>query len=305
MEKLAVLMVLASTLWMYLDSRKLRYDKRDITGLAAMSPGGWLVAGLFLWILAFPLYLASRGKLRAAGQARLAQLTAEGKTPERLSLAGPMLAFTAFGILALFVLVKPERAPEQAQAWSDTAVAHAAALERAPSPKVEEDKPGVIRDGTYVVGTELEPGVYRVGHYWARLDRGQNVIDNDLNQGTCPSLVVVRPNDAYVEIRGKAVAMEASASVDPIEEKCTGGTFLVGKDIQPGRYRIEASGHGYWARLNAKLGTIANQLSDGQLIVVVRPTDFALKISGIESMERMPEAKTKPAKWKSVDLGTF
>ena len=305
MEKLVVLIVLGSTLWMYLDSRKLRYDKRDITGLAAMSPAGWLVAGLFLWILAFPLYLASRGKLRAAGEARLAQLTAEGKTPERLSLAGPMLAFTAFGILALFVLVKPERAPEQAQAWSDTAVVHAAAVERAPSPRVDEDEPGVIRDGTYEVGTDIEPGVYRVGRYWARLDRGQNLIDNDLNQGTCPSLVVVRPNDAYVEIKGKAVAMEAAASIDPIEDKCTGGTFLVGKDIAPGRYRIETSGQGYWARLNAKLGLIDNELSDGQLILVVRPTDFAVKLSGVESMERMPDAKAKSAKVKRVDLGTF
>lgn len=295
-----MLVVIGSTLWMYLDSRKLRYDKRDVAGLAAMSPGGWLFAGLFLWLLAFPLYLASRGKLRTAGEARLAQLTAEGKTPERLSFAGPMLAFTALGVLALFALLKPERAPEAA--WSDTStsVVHAAAVAQAPSPKVEEDEPGVIPDGTYAVGAEIEPGVYRVGKYWARLDRGQNIIDNDLNQGTCPSLVVVRPNDAYVEIRGKAVAVEAAASVHPIEDKCTGGTFLVGKDIEPGRYRIEASGQGYWARLNAKLGTIANQLSDGQLIVVVRPTDFAVKLSGVESMERMPDAKPAKTKWTHV-----
>lgn len=58
----------ASTLWMFFESRSFGYRKADLKGLAAMGPWGWLFAGLFLWVVAFPLYLASRSKLRAAGE---------------------------------------------------------------------------------------------------------------------------------------------------------------------------------------------------------------------------------------------
>jgi hypothetical protein len=61
------LFVIATTLWMFFESRSFGYDKRDLQGLAAISPWGWFWGGMFFWLVAFPLYLASREKLRAAG----------------------------------------------------------------------------------------------------------------------------------------------------------------------------------------------------------------------------------------------
>ncbi|MBP7287001.1 MAG: SHOCT domain-containing protein [Nannocystaceae bacterium] len=64
------LIVLASAAWMAVDAAQLGYDKRDVRGLAAMSPAGWFICGLLLWIVAFPLYLVKRGELREAGERR-------------------------------------------------------------------------------------------------------------------------------------------------------------------------------------------------------------------------------------------
>lgn len=70
MTEFVWLIILATSLWMAFDARSLGYDKRDIKGIAGMGPVGWFFAGLLLWIVAFPLYLASRGKLRKAGDQR-------------------------------------------------------------------------------------------------------------------------------------------------------------------------------------------------------------------------------------------
>lgn len=136
-----------------------------------------------------------------------------------------------------------------------------------------------IADGVYVVGTEIKPGIYRVGKYWAREDKDQALLANDISGG-CPTLVIVRPTDAYLKISGGAWDA-TTTSVDPLS--CRGGTFLVGKDkdIAPGRYRITPDGNmAYWARLDSRLEIIANDVGSGQRIVVVRDKDFAVKFSG-------------------------
>jgi hypothetical protein len=70
MNGLMGLVALGSAIWMAVDSSQLGYDKRDVRGLAAMSPVAWFFCGLFLWIVAFPLYLVKRPELKAAGEAR-------------------------------------------------------------------------------------------------------------------------------------------------------------------------------------------------------------------------------------------
>src|SRR5688572_7397741 len=71
------LLVVGSSIWMAMDSSRLGYDKRDIRGLAAVGPTGWLLAGLFLWVVAFPLYLFKRNELKAAGERRRQALFGE------------------------------------------------------------------------------------------------------------------------------------------------------------------------------------------------------------------------------------
>lgn len=69
MEALIWMVIIATSLFAFFEARSFGYRKQDIQGLAAIGPVGWLFACLLLWIVAFPLYLASREKLRAAGVA--------------------------------------------------------------------------------------------------------------------------------------------------------------------------------------------------------------------------------------------
>jgi hypothetical protein len=140
----------------------------------------------------------------------------------------------------------------------------------------------VIEDGVYLVGSEVAPGVYRVGRYWARLDASQEIIDNDLTDD-CPSIVNILPTDTFIEITGQATPVDLTQPWSPFELDCQDGTFLVGLDIQVGRYRItpEAGGTAYWARLDANREIIDNNLSEGQLIVDVQDGDAMLTFSGI------------------------
>jgi hypothetical protein len=146
--------------------------------------------------------------------------------------------------------------------------------------------------GVHIVGAEVKPSLYRVmtgsgSSYWARLDANQEIIDNDLST-SCPTLLIVDPTDAYIEISGGgARELSLSEPFDPIAEQCTDGVFLVGLDIQPGQYRVlPAGGSTYWARIDGNMGIIDNDLSDGQLIVKIRPGDFAFTFSG--TLELIP-----------------
>jgi hypothetical protein len=138
----------------------------------------------------------------------------------------------------------------------------------------------IIEDGVWLVPAEVAPGIYRVGQYWAALDAQQEIIDNDLVDD-CFSIMVLGSDASYVEINGQAVLVEFLPVYDPIAEGCTDGTFLVGSDIAPGQYRVNPTdGNAYWARLDANLEIIDNDLQEGQSIVVVDASDFALRISG-------------------------
>ena len=147
----------------------------------------------------------------------------------------------------------------------------------------------VISAGTYIVGTEIEPGIYRVVGYWARLDETLDIIDNENSGDNGIAVLVVQPSDTYIEVSNEAAKLEDFPVVDPIALGYTEGTYLVGIDIQPGRYRITAIGDrsAYSARLDNTLDTIANDRNDGSVLLIIQPTDFAVKYSGL--IEALPE----------------
>ena len=114
------------------------------------------------------------------------------------------------------------------------------------------------------------------------MDANGNTIANDITNG-CPSLVNVLPTDDQIKIQGQAIAVSLDQPYDPIAKGCSDGTFLVGLDIQPGRYRVTpdaSSGSSYWERLDKNFATIANDISQGQLILTIKKGDFAIKIQG-------------------------
>lgn len=57
-------------------------------------------------------------------------------------------------------------------------------------------------DGTYIVGDDIEPGTYKSsggeGCYWARLDKGGDIIDNEIGDG--PAVVNVQPGDFSLRV---------------------------------------------------------------------------------------------------------
>lgn len=144
----------------------------------------------------------------------------------------------------------------------------------------------IIEDGVYLVPDEVQPGIYRVGSYWAMLDENQEIIDNEITSD-CLTIMVLTDEATFVEISGQALLVEHLPVYNPIENECTDGTFLVGPDIVPGRYRVlPDGGSAYWARLDSSLEIIDNNISDGQLIVDIREGDFAVNISGtLEPMD--------------------
>ncbi len=147
----------------------------------------------------------------------------------------------------------------------------------------------IIAEGVYIVPDELAYGVYRHTSYMARLDESLDIIDNDLVFGEEGfGLMVVLEGDAYVEISGEAILYDELGPVDPVLLGFTNGRYVVNYDIQPGRYRVTAEGDrsAYWARLDETLDIIDNDLGDGQRIVIVEETDFALEISG--TIEPLP-----------------
>jgi hypothetical protein len=139
----------------------------------------------------------------------------------------------------------------------------------------------IITAGTYVVGAEVAPGVYRATSYWARLDSVGDIIDNDLISDGI-GLVVIQPTDTFIEFTGEAIAIDDFPVIDPITAGYEGGTYLVGIDIAPGTYRVTAGPNdsAYAARLDGTLDIIDNDLNTGSVIIVVQASDFALTFNG-------------------------
>jgi len=149
------------------------------------------------------------------------------------------------------------------------------------TPSAESTDLPIIESGTWIVGEEISPGYYRVPGYYARLDKDGEVIDNDgVYQDSELTLAVVKSSDDMVEISGQALLIEYLPSVDPIAQGLRAGTYLVGKDIAPSRYRIEDPSYAYGARLDKDLDVIDNEGNAGNVVITIKPSDFAFTYSG-------------------------
>lgn len=147
----------------------------------------------------------------------------------------------------------------------------------------------VFSPGTYLVGADIEPGIYRgeagsnTTCYWARLEAPSEVlVDND------------SVGQFYIEIRSTDYAIETQCELVPLVSLPPGtgvypqiikaGMYLVGRDIQAGTYRGQAGDDSstacYWERLSDVTGEldsiIANDFVEGQFDIQVTAGDFAL-----------------------------
>jgi hypothetical protein len=144
-----------------------------------------------------------------------------------------------------------------------------------------------IGSGTYIVPDEVAPETYRVSSYVARLDDELEIIANILIHDGF-GVVKVEPTDSYLEVQGEIALVSETGPFDPILLGVTDGIYLVNYDLDPGRYRVKAvDGTAYWARLDEDQEIIDNDLTDGDSIVIVADSDWALEFTG--TLEPLPE----------------
>ncbi len=167
-----------------------------------------------------------------------------------------------------------------------------------PLPPTLTPDPNLFKPGTYLVGVDMYPGIYKglagsgllSSCYWARL--------KDLSGGF--DAIIANDNSIgqyYVEIRDTDYAFEThceivylpvlSVSTGEFPNKIQPGMYLVGRDIMIGTYKgqagSEVTSSCYWARLSNVAGgfdaIIANDNAVGQFYVQVAASDFALSTS--------------------------
>jgi hypothetical protein len=211
----------------------------------------------------------------------------------RNTTLSPIWLLVTTSMVVLAVACASEADVDRPALDSGTEDASAAAVEAAEDESTTTERPTatvapttttttlpVVESGTYVAPDHFAPGTYRVEGYWARLDANQEIIDNDIVDSGL-TLMTVAPTDSYVEISGAALALGDLPQVDPIAEGWTDGTYLVGTDIAPGRYNVTPAGSSaYYARLDANLEIIDNNISEGNVIAAVDPGDWALSYTG-------------------------
>ncbi|MDD2282610.1 MAG: cell wall-binding repeat-containing protein [Eubacteriales bacterium] len=183
-------------------------------------------------------------------------------------------------------------------------VLNIAAGKESEDPPSSEEPPAVISPGTWLVGKDIEPGIYRSDgtiYYWARLSGLSGELDDILANDAFPSSPV------YVEIKASDHAFETKGTgswykinLDTYTGKritsFSQGSYLVGKDIEPGLYR-SANGFNYWARLNDFSGDLFSIIANdafcsGPALVEIKESDFGFEVSG----------KTT---WYRIDLATY
>ena len=141
-----------------------------------------------------------------------------------------------------------------------------------------------IRTGTYAVPDEVAPGTYRVwGNAASRLDENMELIDHYVVLCCGYDLMIVQPTDSFVSVGDWIITVDDFGPVDPIAEGFISGVYLVGYDLEPGRYEVLRGDHPedpYWARLDDEMEIIDSGTSFGGLEVIIEDGDFAFEFKG-------------------------
>jgi hypothetical protein len=163
-----------------------------------------------------------------------------------------------------------------------------------PAPTPTQEIEGLVKEGTHLVGTDIEPGIY-VGLageglldscYWARLSNltgSDDILANDNAEGLY--YVEVLPDDMALKTGCELLPIEQVPARDEFLTVLPPGTYLVGRDIEAGTYRGKAGDDilesCYWSRLSNVSGDddiLANDNATGQYFIEVLATDFALQV---------------------------
>ena len=137
-------------------------------------------------------------------------------------------------------------------------------------------------DGTYRVGTQIKPGLYKAtgsgsGCYWARLSGFGDTLD-DINAnyfGPARTYVQIFPGDVGFETKGCGNWTTVPSTGAKATSITKDGTYRVGIDILPGTYYGYAAAGDvcYWATLSGFTGSFYdiydNDLPSGWITVTI------------------------------------
>jgi len=157
--------------------------------------------------------------------------------------------------------------------------------------------PYSIKTGTFIVGTDIESGIYygTAGDdlfdscYWARLNDLSGEMDAIIANDNAIGQYYVEVKDTDYALKTNCLLTKIEGVPEPTEFKTElqVGTYIVGRDIEPGLYKGQAGedimDSCYWARLSDVSGgmgsIIANDNATGQFFIQVASSDFALKVN--------------------------
>jgi hypothetical protein len=179
----------------------------------------------------------------------------------------------------------------------DTGVEASAYDEEKSSPETETPISNAIQEGTYKVGSDIQPGLYKVivkDSYMdmAYIDRSKDAsmeLDSIIANGIIfnSGYVRIKEGDAYVKIQAATLYPEDTIETN-IRDVFEDGIYLVGVDIAPGTYKVEVTdtttNMGYVERQSdVSMGfddIIANEIFQGQGYVEIMSSDFSVKVQG-------------------------
>lgn len=163
---------------------------------------------------------------------------------------------------------------------------------------VEEAMAEFIMDGVYKVGTDIQPGLYKVDvtdeiMNMAYIDRSksasmdfESIIANVIitNRG----YVRIKESDAFVKVQGGKLSPADNLEKN-IQTTLEDGIYLVGVDLEAGTYKVEVTDDimnmGYVERLSDVSmdmdDIIANDLYENKGYVEVKSSDFAVGLQGV------------------------
>ncbi|MGY1631847.1 hypothetical protein ACI784_09100 [Geodermatophilus sp. SYSU D01186] len=188
-------------------------------------------------------------------------------------------------LLLVSALIGGRNSPEESSDATGTTTAPSVGAGPATGTAAPTPEPAGFGDGTYLVGSDVQPGLYRSagGSFcmWKRLSAVS---------GDSDAVLAWEWSDgqAYAEVLATDVAFSTdgcgrwtavTAGGPDVSDGFDDGTYLVGSDIQPGLYRSAGGSFCMWKRLSAVSGdsdaVLAWEWSDGQAYAEVLPTDVA------------------------------
>jgi hypothetical protein len=159
------------------------------------------------------------------------------------------------------------------------------AAERAAEKGPDQEAPHPnFSDGTYQVGTDIQPGTYRTREgspncYYERLRNFSGGLNSILaNANTyAPAIVTIRPTDAGFNSQGCATWTKDLSAITASKTSFGAGAYIVGTDMVPGTYRSSGGNNCYYERLRDFTGGMNSIITNGNTnnptIVTIAPTD--------------------------------